>query len=309
MFKLNSLMTDVILILVCLVNMACSQQLNRFSNKNQTYISEKKDVESRVIYGDDNRVDYLDIVDPDIKEMMASTVALISNEHFIYDSVFDKFHLKNPEVSLKMCTTERFRHQPTWAFCSGSLIGPDLILTAGHCVRTQKECRQAKFVFDYTLSSQGTDLNEISAHSVYECDELVYSTDKKESADFAIVRLNRVVADRKILQFSEDELTKDDTIMLIGHPAGLPTKATLNGKIRSLDNNQFFKAELDAFTGNSGSSVFDQKSKRIIGVLARGEADYERENGCYISKVCKESECRGEDVTRISEIQKYLPKN
>jgi V8-like Glu-specific endopeptidase len=66
---------------------------------------------------------------------------------------------------------------------------------------------------------------------------------------------------------------------------------------------------LDAFQGNSGSSVFNQKTRQIVGVLVRGEQDYERQNGCYVAKVCGENDCRGEDVMRISEIRKKLPED
>ena len=33
-----------------------------------------------------------------------------------------------------LCADERFVHQPVPGWCSGTLIGPDLVLTAGHCV-------------------------------------------------------------------------------------------------------------------------------------------------------------------------------
>ena len=59
--------------------------------------------------------------------------------------------------------------------------------------------------------------------------------------------------------------------------------------------------------GNSGSAVFNQNTYEIIGVLARGDQDFSRQNSCYVAKVCDEDDCRGEDITRISVIKKYIP--
>ena len=51
-----------------------------------------------------------------------------------------------------LCQTERFRDQPIGAFCSGFLVAPDIIATAGHCVNanTLGSCR---FVFGFYMES------------------------------------------------------------------------------------------------------------------------------------------------------------
>lgn len=262
-----------------------------------------------IIYGEDNRFDYNQVSDPDLQEMARSTVALISNEHLVYDSIFDNFHLEKPDINLPMCPSEKFRRQPQWAHCSGSLIGADLILTAGHCVPDGKACKNTKFIFDYTFLNAQTSLVDLPAKNIFSCAGIIFTTNQKNEADFAIIRLDRQVVGRTVLKFSEQEITYNDPLMLIGHPAGYPTKLTLNGKVRSLLPEAFFVASVDAFAGNSGSSVFDQNTRRIVGVLARGENDYEKTDGCYKAKVCRDDDCRGEDVTRISEIKKYLPQN
>ena len=261
-----------------------------------------------VIYGNDDRLDYADVDDQGLREMARSTVALINTQNMIYDSVFDKYNLENEDLGLNMCSTEKFRGQPLWANCSGSLIGTDLILTAGHCVRDVKGCQNTKFVFDYTELEKKMTLDSVSAANVFACKEIVYSTENKNAADFAIIRLDRDVMGRASIGFSDRPVTYQDQVMMVGHPAGMPTKFTLNGKVRNLLPESFFTISIDAYTGNSGSAVFDQQTRKIVGVLVRGENDYKRENGCYVSKHCAEDECRGEDVTRASEIIKYLPK-
>jgi hypothetical protein len=43
----------------------------------------------------------------------------------------------------------------------------------------------------------------------------------------------------------------------------------------------------------------------VEGILVRGERDYvlDSVSNCYRPKVCKMNECRGEDVTRITNIK------
>lgn len=262
-----------------------------------------------VIYGEDNRFDFSEITDLSVRELARSTVALISNEHLVYDNVFDSFHLEKADLGLTMCSQEKYLRQPLYAHCSGSLIAPDVILTAGHCIRDQRLCKDTKFAFDYTLFDSNVALNSLPAKNVFACAEIIYLSEIKTAADFALVRLDRVVTDRKPLKLSETGLSYQDQLMMIGHPAGLPTKFTVNGKVRSLMNAAYIVASIDSYSGNSGSSVFNQKTHEIIGVLVRGENDYERQNGCYVSKKCTEDGCRGEEITRVSEIKKYLPKN
>lgn len=260
---------------------------------------------SNVIYGDDGRTEISDAA-ADLQELARSTVAFIPNEKMVFDSVFNKYNFKSESNYMNFCPTERFKTQPRFADCSGTLIAEDLILTAGHCVSTPKDCKETKIVFDYKMNSFDKTIDSIRAENVYSCQKIMAFKNQKFDTDYAIIQLDRAVTERKPLEFSNTALTYQDTLMLIGHPDGLPTKITLNGKIRSLIEERYFKATLDAFSGNSGSAVFDQSTHKIVGVLVRGEVDYERKNGCMISKVCNENDCRGEDVTRISEVQKAL---
>lgn len=279
------------------------------SNSNQSQILKYDDAAStNVVYGEDGRKDLSEITDPQLLQMARSTVAFMDAKDLVYDSVFNKYNFENTEPTLAFCTTEKFRNQPRWADCSGTLISEDLILTAGHCVPTNKDCAQAKIVFDYAIPTGQKNVNTISGDNVFSCKKVVAFSNLKLDTDFAIIQLDRPVVGRKPLEFSTTELTYKSPLMLIGHPEGLPTKITFNGKVRSLIPDHYFTASLDAFSGNSGSAVFDQDSKKIVGILVRGERDYERKNGCYIAKQCDEDGCRGEDVNRISEVLKFLAK-
>lgn len=261
-----------------------------------------------VIYGEDNRQDINQVNNQDVKKIARSTIALIAKELMTLDKQAGVYRFLKPAMSLPLCQSERFRQQSTWAHCSGSLIASDLILTAGHCVIDEEDCRSARYVFDYELSGSEQVFLSVPANQVYGCAELVYTTAKKGPGDMAIVRLDRKVEDRSPLKIATQELSFDDQVMMIGHPSGYPKKVTFDGKIRKLSDPYFFTVAIDAYTSNSGSSVFNQKTHEIVGVLSRGEQDYIfTDDKCLISKICAENECSGEDVTRIEEVKKHLP--
>jgi len=265
---------------------------------------------SPVIYGEDNRKDVDEVTDSNLKEVARSTVALIEKEKMTLDTVFNVYRFEKTDVSLPLCPSEKYRDQSTWAFCSGSLIAPDVVLTAGHCVVDEKDCKSAFYVFDYELHGKEKIFSQVSAENVFTCSAIIHTSGQKSLSDFALIRLDREVKDRLPLPLSDKEVVYDDELFMIGHPEGYPTKFTFGGKIRSLVNPQFLTIAIDAYTGNSGSSVFDSKTNKIVGVLSRGESDYVRKNSCLVSHVCDEQEgCRGEDVTRIEEVKKFLPKS
>lgn len=316
---MSNLKQKLILLTVLTLNVFGVVGITGCQNQNDENFKFKQTDDSSVIYGEDGRKDFYENQDPKIQKIALSTVALMARENLVYDSVFDQYHFEKNNDELILCPTEKFRRQPQWAFCSGSLIAPDLILTAGHCIEDMKTCRQTQVVFDYHLSNSKDQILSMPGKNVFSCKEIIFNKVEKNGADFAIIRLDKVAEGReplgdfknavsKLSGFSTEAVSYQTSLMLVGHPAGYPTKLTLNGKVRNLLPEKYFVASIDSYTGNSGSTVFDQKTLKIVGVLARGENDYVRQNSCLASKICNESECRGEDVTRISEVIKYLPK-
>lgn len=118
-------------------------------------------------------------------------------------------------------------------------------------------------------------------------------------------RLDRKVINRLPLKIRREGKVDDQAgLVIIGNPSGLPTKVALEGTMRKNDNSIYFVANLDSFAGNSGSAVIDRKTGLVEGILVRGEIDFvlDSERNCKIVKQCAEGSCRGEDVTRITNI-------
>ena len=122
-------------------------------------------------------------------------------------------------------------------------------------------------------------------------------------ADWALIRLDRKVTGHEPLKYdTSDSVKNGDPLVVIGHPAGLPTKVAGGATVRDASPKGYFVANLDTYGGNSGSAVFNAKTGVIVGILVRGENDYVYKDGCSVSNVCPSTGCRGEDVTKLNAV-------
>ncbi|HTL12246.1 MAG TPA: trypsin-like peptidase domain-containing protein [Bdellovibrionota bacterium] len=260
-----------------------------------------------VIYGDDNRKDLSQVSDPFWLERADATVALIKADN-ITDMGGGRSHIDASSFadSNMLCSSEPFRDQAAAAFCSGFLVAPDTMITAGHCISDQGDCDATRLVFGFSLRNPGAVATNVATSDIYSCASIVHSQSIGDGADFAVIKLTRAVTGHQPLTLRrEGALAVGDGLTVIGHPAGLPTKIAGGANVRALMNG-FVRANLDTYGGNSGSAVFNSQTGEVEGVLVRGEQDFEYKDGCYISKRCASDACRGEDVTKIAEALPYV---
>lgn len=267
------------------------------------------DFNIKVIYGEDNRKDIYESDSALFRNLAASTVALVSASDVRIVGDVARLQGRTLRESMNVCASEPFSNQHSSAFCSGSLVGPDLILTAAHCIRSMTECLRTRFVFDFGINFEGRNPQEVAAKDVYSCKEIVGSQLVGTGADWAVIRIDRKVVDRPVLDIDTGDLANGTPLVVIGHPSGLPTKIADGAEVRDFNRNGYFVANLDTYGGNSGSAVFHADTGKIVGVLVRGETDYVFRNGCRVSNVCTNSGCRGEDVTKISEAAETIRSN
>jgi len=280
-----------------------------------------------VIYGDDDRIDPYLVQDQRLLDLTKSTVGLVKKSSLETRSSLSGgspdpgrrtgFNLRTEVygTSMGLCKSERFYNQPSGAFCSGSLIAPNLILTAGHCIRTQTECSQTSFVFGFAMTSESKATTNFKPEDVVNCKKIVSWELTNDGADYAVVELDRAVTHIQPLKLSDNSKLKVGTsLLVIGHPSGLPVKLSGNAAVRDTKGTDgYFVANLDTYGGNSGSAVFNFETGEIEGVLVRGETDFVRQGNCRVSYVCTNDGCRGEDVTKATyvkqKIQTYLRTN
>jgi secreted trypsin-like serine protease len=65
----------------------------------------------------------------------------------------------------------QFASQKVAGFCSGTLIAPNVIATAGHCVTSQLECSVTAVIFNATDETVASGL--FPNNTVYFCDKQV----------------------------------------------------------------------------------------------------------------------------------------
>jgi Trypsin-like peptidase domain len=273
-------------------------------------------VTGRGIYGADEPKDWYQINDPAVKALARASVALVDSADTLAGSV-NEVRLKarplQQAVQGGLCPDEAFAQQPSAAFCSGTLVRPDMVLTAGHCIREISGNSQAppissvKFLFGYWLEGKTSDVRTLPAAQVFAGKEVLAGqmSEISKPQDWALVRLERPVpADlaEPVTAWDTTPISKGTKVFVLGFPGGIPLKYAPGAEVRDITNPTFFVANLDTFGGNSGSGVYDQTTKKLLGILVRGEADYVRDQrkNCERVNVCPKSGCRGEDVTRIS---------
>ncbi|MAX66708.1 MAG: peptidase [Halobacteriovoraceae bacterium] len=263
----------------------------------------------KVIYGDDNRVDVIASPNELYVKLAESTAAMISNDKL------KEFNAEQFEIGGKtlaesgVCAQERFSQQPIEANCSGFLVGKNTLVTAGHCIRSQFDCDNNAWVFDYKVQRESDSSVVVDKSSVYKCKSIIArELNSSDSNDYAVLELEQDVLDRDVLKFRTSGKPKvGDELVVIGHPTGLPTKISDKAYVREV-NDIFLVANLDTYGGNSGSAVFNAVTGEVEGILVRGDTDYifDRSQMCRVSNRLGENAGRGEDVTLITAV-KGLP--
>ncbi|MBI4350134.1 MAG: trypsin-like peptidase domain-containing protein [Elusimicrobia bacterium] len=283
---------------------------------------------AKTVYGADNRLDYYE-APADMQVLADSVVSLWKAKHVSVTG--DKASLAHANFgeALNLCPSERFREQPLGAFCSGALVGEDMIMTAGHCVTDEAACADTKFVFGYAVKqSGGKAATTLPAGEVYGCKKIVKrDLDKPPSGffgtvisvlanitnrmgpDYALIQLDRKVEGHRPLPVNRGAEPGNGTpLFTIGHPVGLPLKVAGGAAVRNDGPKSYYITDLDAFGGNSGGPVFNARTKMIEGILVLGGQDFVKSPaGCTIAYTVDQNKGIGTGVTRLRFLKDAIP--
>ncbi len=264
--------------------------------------------EPRIVFGNDDRVEVFEVGDPDVQLLVDSVAVLADYSELTNCSpggtscdLITVPLTDLPGFAPGLCVDEPFRLQPTVGFCSGFIVGPDLIATAGHCVN-DSNCPTTAVIFDFQLTAPATPAT--TQLDTYYCQEVIDRI-LWGDVDYAVLRVDRPIAGRAPLCVASSEVvTAGEQVFVIGHPVTLPAKVADSATVGSVTP-LYLSADLDTAPGNSGSPIFHANSNEVLGVLVRGPAtnwvtDWsDPQNPCYRENVCAQdgTNCLSGDPT------------
>ena len=280
--------------------------------------------QQKALYGEDNRKDvFLVASNPQFAKSADAVVSLFKRSDIVKldDGQNSKIVRKDYGTEFNLCSSgsnvEAFLNQPCSAYCSGVLVAPDLIVTAGHCVFSPEKpapvLGDIYFVFGYRMRDPDTAELVIKDEEIYSGKEVVKQIYSASGQDFALIRLDRVVIGHRPVPIRRTgKISNHEDVYVIGHPCGLPAKFADGAVVRENGDPNFFVANLDTYGGNSGSPVFNRTSHELEGILVRGERDFVKRDpssstSCRISLRCPDTDCRGEDCTRVTLFSSLIP--
>ncbi len=235
---------------------------------------------------------------------------------------FESFQMEN---TWNICSGEALSKAPPLSQnCTGFLIAPDILVTAGHCMVNHGEVRSSRnphcegmsYVFGYHYEDeQNQKLAPIKGEQIVHCKKVLYAANltdvdlktnrMKFDKDFAVVQLERKMPYKPFTLAEKNPASKDftpGTITMIGHPFGMPM---VESKGTSIDHKGiYFRAAINSFPGNSGSAV-KNKNGEVMGILVRGYPGgfvEDKIHKCELHNRCDSNveKCTKNDVNEIS---------
>lgn len=273
-------------------------------------------LQPQVSYGEDDRLDLCQVEDENILKLADSTVALFESADLIPDPPNKQFGLGTEPLgkSKGLCPEERFYDQEAGATCSGFLVAPDLVMTAGHCLMSIT-CARTRFVFGFAIRKDGGSPKTAPTSEVYSCAKILDSrfARKRKDPDWALVKLDRPVEGHAPLALDKTgKIVEGTPLFIIGYPTGLPAKVSGGATVIDASFRDYFIADLDTYDGNSGSPVFSAQTRLVVGILSSGEKDFVSKGACKVTHRCPQNggkkDCEGEIVTKISSTLPRHPK-
>lgn len=214
------------------------------------------------LYGKDNREEYCS-QNAIIRQLADSVAGLFTDGRpvTLTDTPY-VFGQRTLGSAGNLADGQRFAGQPAAAFCTGFLVGSDLLVTAGHCVMDHAKgeknapadhagdcqqnphhpqapyldqgayCESIRVVFGFRKELGGYIPRSVPAENVYKCVK-VLGHSLAAGPDYTLIKLDRPVAGRMPLAIDRNNsgLTRDLSLFVIGHPDGIPLKIAGDAKV------------------------------------------------------------------------------
>ncbi len=277
------------------------------------------------IFGEDDRGEpYRYRADSPVKLATAAVGAQVAPDYVQFDENGVGSYtgrVRTMAERFDLCEEHPFSNQPAVASCTGFLVAPDVLVTAGHCLNPKNEsleqrCARAGWIFGFEYESAEEEgegeLPSFDRDDFYLCDEVIARSYHGCAADYSIVRLNRPVHDRTPLRFSPERPELQTDVWALGFPSGVPLKISPGGvvELSRYTTPQSFETTVDGFGGNSGGPVVTLDGLvRGIHVCGNPRGEYEPAEGqeCSMPFECDTiDECVGMGTYGMANITGFL---
>ena len=134
------------------------------------------------IFDNDDRVNFTEVADPELKALGRSVVFLA------------------------------YMDGATPRVCSGFVLNPSMIMTNDHCVNTAEKCQTATIVFDYVMTDGSITMGQQRRCSAVK--------DGDGALDFAVLELDEQLQGVSPIPLAENETAPGVQTYLVQHPGG-----------------------------------------------------------------------------------------
>lgn len=155
-------------------------------------------------------------------------------------------------------------------YCTGTLVAPDIVITAAHCVYSQKYKQALKSPY-FRPGRDGDTYSFGQFHWRKIVVARAYAQDKEKSKDIAFIKLHRKVKGIHSF-FTLKPSPKSSYIKITGYPKDREYGTSWSDECEASVKDDFLEYQCDTTGGMSGSSII-QDQKHIIGIHALGGED------------------------------------
>jgi V8-like Glu-specific endopeptidase len=170
-------------------------------------------------------------------------------------------------------------HDDELTSCTATLVNPDIVITAGHCIDNEDEVRSGSITFDFETDCVGARPADYNP-KFYKLRRLVRQGyhrppgDSRPALDYAFIQIETPPGGLgiPIVPVRTDVPPLNEPLFIIHHPRGSTKKVSrypLDGDCRvgagTSDDKVYFQCDID--NGSSGSSIFDSGG-RIVANLS-----------------------------------------
>ncbi|MCP4325504.1 MAG: trypsin-like peptidase domain-containing protein [Alteromonadales bacterium] len=247
----------------------------------------------------------------------------INKKTLLADRILSIFY-KNP-VDRDVCEDLPFIKEVAIGTCSGVLIKPNLVATAGHCVD--------KHIFDKTWFFNYQNGDDLVLKQGYKVQHIIYRNldliksgysfernninrqrqqigvgplppdmhDYSNYRDIALLELDNDVEGFLTLNINFSPFFAGRKVISVGYPLGLPLKQNTNGSIKEMATPYYMTTNIETLQGNSGGPLFDLETGDLIAITVN--QGFNSVFGLNKNKRCygfKPYQGDGQDVSQLS---------